>query len=52
MFKQKKMKFKIKTIKTRKTIKRGDGKDQDEIYEQVKKSAFKQQRLPAWRPVP
>ena len=46
------MKFKIKTIKTRKTIRRGDGKDQNEIYEKVKKSAFKQQRLPAWRPVP
>ena len=46
------MKFKIKTIKTRKTIRKGDGKDQNEVYEKVKKSAFKQQRLPAWRPVP
>ena len=42
----------IKAIKTRKTIKQDEGRDQDEIYEKVKKSSFKQQRLPAWRPVP
>ena len=26
--------------------------DQDEVYERLKASKFKQQKLPAWRPVP
>ena len=44
----------IRTLKTRKsTLKnKDDEKDEEEIYEQIKKSDFKQQRLPAWRPVP
>lgn len=46
------MKSKIKTIKTRKTMIQKDEIDQDEIYNKVRRSAFKQQRLPAWRPVP
>ena len=29
-----------------------EGKKQDEIYERIKNSRFKQQNLPAWRPVP
>lgn len=38
---------------TRKTVKGDDkGKLEDEKYEKVRKSRFKQQRLPAWRPVP
>ena len=26
--------------------------NQDEVYERLKASKFKQQKLPAWRPVP
>ena len=29
-----------------------EGQEQDEIYERIKNSRFKQQNLPAWRPVP
>ena len=42
---------KLKRIKTRTTIVE-HREDEDLVYEQIKKSRFKQQRLPAWRPVP
>ena len=29
-----------------------EGENQDEVYERIKNSRFKQQNLPAWRPVP
>ena len=29
-----------------------EGENQDEVYERIKQSRFKQQNLPAWRPVP
>ena len=32
--------------------KKVEEEDQDAVYERVKQSRFKQQRLPAWRPVP
>ena len=40
----------MRKVKTRKTVKKEDYEDL--IYFQLKKSSFKQQRLPAWRPVP
>ena len=42
---------KLKRIKTRTTIVE-HREDEDLVYEKVKNSRFKQQRLPAWRPVP
>ena len=42
---------KLKKIKTRTTIVEHK-EDEDEVYEKIKDSRFKQQRLPAWRPVP
>jgi hypothetical protein len=42
---------KLKRIKTRTTIVE-HREDEDLVYEQIKNSRFKQQRLPAWRPVP
>ena len=42
---------KLKKIKTRTTIIE-QREDEDLKYEQIKDSRFKQQRLPAWRPVP
>ena len=42
---------KLKRIKTRTTIVE-HREDEDLVYEKIKKSRFKQQRLPAWRPVP
>ena len=42
---------KIKKLKTRTTIVE-QRKDEDLVYEKIKDSRFKQQRLPAWRPVP
>ena len=43
---------KEKQIKTKKIDEYKTNEDEDVIYEQVKKSRFKQQNLPAWRPVP
>lgn len=40
------------TTKKSETKKEKEEEDQDLVYERVKKSRFKQQRLPAWRPVP
>ena len=40
----------MKQVKTRKSIKKDDYEDL--IYYKLKNSKFKQQRLPAWRPVP
>ena len=42
---------KLKKIKTRTTIIE-QREDEDLVYERIKDSRFKQQRLPAWRPVP
>ena len=42
---------KLKRIKTRTTIVERK-EDEDLVYEKIKNSRFKQQRLPAWRPVP
>jgi preprotein translocase subunit SecG len=42
---------KLKRIKTRTTIVE-HREDEDLVYEKIKNSRFKQQRLPAWRPVP
>ena len=42
---------KLKNIKTRTTIVE-QREDEDLVYERIKNSRFKQQRLPAWRPVP
>ena len=42
---------KLKKIKTRTTVIE-QREDEDLKYEKIKDSAFKQQRLPAWRPVP
>ena len=42
---------KLKTLKTRLT-QGGQESDEDLVYERIKNSRFKQQRLPAWRPVP
>ena len=42
---------KLKKIKTRTTIVE-QREDEDLVYERIKNSRFKQQRLPAWRPVP
>ena len=42
---------KLKKIKTRTTIVE-QREDEDLVYERIKDSRFKQQRLPAWRPVP
>ena len=42
---------KLKKIKTRTTIVEHK-ENEDEVYEKIKDSRFKQQRLPAWRPVP
>jgi hypothetical protein len=41
----------LRKIKTRTTIVE-QREDEDLLYEQIKDSRFKQQRLPAWRPVP
>ena len=43
---------KIKKIKTRQTLQNEPEEDEDKVYERVKQSRFKQQNLPAWRPVP
>ena len=43
---------KIKKIKTKHTIAAEPEEDEDLVYEKVKQSRFKQQNLPAWRPVP
>ena len=43
---------KIKKIKTKQTIAAEPEEDEDLVYEKVKQSRFKQQNLPAWRPVP
>jgi hypothetical protein len=42
---------KLKKIRTRTTIVE-QREDEDLVYEKIKDSRFKQQRLPAWRPVP
>ncbi len=42
---------KLRKIKTRTTIVE-QREDEDLVYEKIKDSRFKQQRLPAWRPVP
>ena len=42
---------KLKKIKTRTTVVE-QREDEDLVYEKIKDSKFKQQRLPAWRPVP
>ena len=41
----------LRKIKTRTTIVE-QREDEDLVYERIKDSRFKQQRLPAWRPVP
>ena len=41
---------KLKSLKTRQTT--IESEDEDQVYQQIKDSRFKQQRLPAWRPVP
>ena len=43
---------KIKKIKTKQTMAEAPAEDEDQVYERVKQSRFKQQNLPAWRPVP
>ena len=43
---------KIKKLKTRQIIAEEPINDEDLVYEKVKQSRFKQQNLPAWRPVP
>ena len=43
---------KIKKIKTKQTMAEAPAEDEDLVYERVKQSRFKQQNLPAWRPVP
>ena len=43
---------KIKKIKTKQTMAEAPVEDEDLVYERVKQSRFKQQNLPAWRPVP
>ena len=43
---------KIKKMKTRQTLQNEPEEDEDKVYERVKQSRFKQQNLPAWRPVP
>ena len=43
---------KAKRIKTQMNEENKTNDDEDKIYEQVKQSRFKQQNLPAWRPVP
>ena len=43
---------KLKKIKTKQTISAEPLNDEDLVYERVKQSRFKQQNLPAWRPVP
>ena len=43
---------KIKKIKTKQTVAAEPEEDEDLVYEKVKQSRFKQQNLPAWRPVP
>ena len=43
---------KIKKIKTRQTLQNEPEEDEDKVYERVKQSRFKQQNLPALRPVP
>ena len=42
---------KLKKIRTRTTIVE-QRRNEDEVYERIKDSRFKQQMLPAWRPVP
>ena len=42
---------KVKRLRSRTTIVENRD-DEDLVYERIKNSAFKQQRLPAWRPVP
>ena len=42
---------KVKRLRSRTTVVE-DRNDEDLVYERIKNSAFKQQRLPAWRPVP
>ena len=42
---------KVKRLRSRTTVVE-DRDDEDLVYERIKNSAFKQQRLPAWRPVP
>ena len=48
---EKKMHPQLKKTKTRNTI-IDQHEDEDLIFEQIRQSRFKQQRLPAWRPVP
>ena len=46
-------KDKVKKTKTTHTIvKKEPEQDEDLAYERIKNSRFKQQNLPAWRPVP
>ena len=45
-------KSKLKNLKTRQTMAQMPMVDEDIVYERVKQSRFKQQNLPAWRPVP
>ena len=46
-------KDKVKKTKTTHTIvKKAPEQDEDLVYERIKNSRFKQQNLPAWRPVP
>ena len=46
-------KDKVKKTKTTHTIvKKAPEQDEDLVYERIKNSLFKQQNLPAWRPVP
>ena len=46
-------KDKVKKTKTTHTIvKKEPEQDEDLVYERIKNSRFKQQNLPAWRPVP
>ena len=42
---------KVKRLRSRTTMVE-NREDEDLVYERIKDSAFKQQRLPAWRPVP
>ena len=42
---------KVKRLRSRTTMVENRD-DEDLVYERIKDSAFKQQRLPAWRPVP
>ena len=43
---------KLKKIKTKQTMSAEPLDNEDLVYERVKQSRFKQQNLPAWRPVP